>query len=127
MSVDGVGDMNVDELVVIVAGEIVALVGLLELVDECDDIVGTEEDEARLDELVLVVDEEAWRDVELTLVPETTADGEEVELMSDGEAVMLDNESEVCDDETEAATRLEVLPVKVVLIVGRLDEGELSS
>ena len=127
MSVDGVGEIEVDELVVIAAEEIVALIGLLVLIDKCDDIVVTGEDEATLDELALIVDDEAWKDVELTLVPETTAEDEGVGLISDDEVVVVDNESEVCDDATEAATTLEMLLVKVELIVDRLDEGELNS
>jgi len=119
VSVDGVGDIEVDELVVIVAEEIVALIGLLILIDNCDDIVVTGEDEATLDELVLIV--------ELTLVPETTVEDEGVGLISDDEVVVVDNESEVCDDATEVATTLEMLLVKVELIVDRLDEGELNS
>jgi len=76
VSVEGVGDMVVDELVIIVVEEIVALVGLLVLMDKCDDIVVTMEDEATLDELVLIIDVEAWEGEEAGLIVDRLDEGE---------------------------------------------------
>jgi hypothetical protein len=76
VSVEDVGDMEVDELVVIVVEEIVALVGLLVLMDKSDDIVVTMEDEATLNELVLIIDDEAWEGEEVRLIVDRLDEGE---------------------------------------------------
>lgn len=106
VSVDGVGYVEVGELIVMVAEDIVALVRLLVLMD---DIVVIGEDEIILDELLLIIDDDDWKDVELTLVADTTAEDEGVRLVNDDETVVVvDSEKEVCDDATEVAATLEV-------------------
>ena len=76
VSVEGVGDMEIGELVVMIVEEIVELIGLLELMDKSDDIVVTMEDEATLDEIVVIIDDEAWKDEEVGLVVDRLDEGE---------------------------------------------------